>query len=136
MGFASPRKVSKYFKCGVPVPFHFLSFKNCSASLHSLYFVSVERSICCFPLVIILIFMTVNNQSTLPFVSIGLPVYNAENHLRDAMESLLSQEYNNFELIISDNASTDRTAEICKGYAAKDNRIKFFQNPKNDSEIA
>jgi GT2 family glycosyltransferase len=47
-----------------------------------------------------------------PFVSIGLPVFNGEKYLESSLDSLLSQDYANFELIISDNASTDRTAQI------------------------
>ena len=64
-------------------------------------------------------------------VSIGLPVYNAEKTIRAALESLLNQTYQNFELIVSDNASTDRTAKICAEYASSDRRIRFFQQPRN-----
>ena len=49
-------------------------------------------------------------------LTIGLPVYNGENFLTESLESLLGQTYDDFELIISDNASTDRTADICKQY--------------------
>jgi len=66
-----------------------------------------------------------------PRVSIGLPVYNAEKYLEDALKAILAQTYTDFELIISDNASTDRTAEICKSYAAIDQRIRYFRNEKN-----
>jgi len=66
-----------------------------------------------------------------PLVSIGIPVYNGETFLRAALDSLLAQDYENFELIISDNASTDGTAAICQEYAAKDRRIQFHQNDKN-----
>ena len=45
-------------------------------------------------------------------ISIGMPVYNAEQHLEKSIKSILSQTYRNFELIISDNASTDSTSEI------------------------
>jgi len=58
-------------------------------------------------------------------VSIGMPVYNGERYLEEALESLLSQSFTDFELIISDNDSTDNTGEICKRYAAKDSRIKY-----------
>ncbi len=70
-------------------------------------------------------------MKTLPLVSIGLPVYNGENYLRQALDSLLMQDYTNFELIISDNASTDRTREICFEYTTKDNRIKYYRNQIN-----
>ena len=51
---------------------------------------------------------------TPPKLSIGLPVYNGENFLAQAVDSILAQDFRDFELIISDNASTDRTAEICR----------------------
>lgn len=66
-----------------------------------------------------------------PKVSIGLPVYNGENYLAEAVDSILAQTYENFELIISDNASGDRTEEICRAYAAKDNRIIYIRNEEN-----
>jgi len=67
----------------------------------------------------------------IPKISIGLPVYNGEAYLAKAIESILDQSYPDFELIISDNASTDRTAEICRDFAARDSRIRFFQNRVN-----
>lgn len=66
-----------------------------------------------------------------PKVSIGLPVYNGEKYIRYALDSILQQEYPDFELIISDNASTDATGAICGEYAAKDNRIRYHRNEKN-----
>lgn len=77
--------------------------------------------------------MTINQNISgqLPLVSIGLPVFNGEKYIRQTVESLLTQDYPNFELIISDNASTDHTAGICLEYAAKDSRIRFTQNPEN-----
>ncbi|MGB9181005.1 MAG: glycosyltransferase [Pyrinomonadaceae bacterium] len=66
-----------------------------------------------------------------PLVTIGMPVYNAERYLRLALSSLLSQDYSNFELLISDNASTDATEEICREYAARDSRIRYFRNETN-----
>src|SRR4051812_4918129 len=63
-----------------------------------------------------------------PLVSIGMPVYNGERHIREALDSLLRQDYRHFELIILDNASTDRTGEVCAGYAAKDPRIRYRVN--------
>jgi glycosyltransferase involved in cell wall biosynthesis len=51
-----------------------------------------------------------------PLVTIGIPVYNGEEYIRSALDSLLSQQYKNIKIIISDNASTDHTAEICKYY--------------------
>lgn len=66
-----------------------------------------------------------------PLVSIGMPVYNGEKYVRQALDSLLAQDYANFELIISDNASTDGTAEICQAYAARDKRIRYYRNETN-----
>lgn len=66
-----------------------------------------------------------------PLVNIGMPVYNGEKYIRKALDSLLRQDYENFELIISDNASTDRTQEICLKYAAGDERIRYYRNERN-----
>jgi glycosyltransferase involved in cell wall biosynthesis len=67
----------------------------------------------------------------IPRVSIGLPVYNGEKYIQHALDSLLQQDYEDFELIISDNASTDLSPEICKRYAAMDKRIRYYQNESN-----
>jgi glycosyltransferase involved in cell wall biosynthesis len=64
-------------------------------------------------------------------VSIGLPVYNGEKYLRQALDSIVSQSYRNFELIIVDNASTDKTQQICYEFARKDSRIKYYRNKRN-----
>jgi glycosyltransferase involved in cell wall biosynthesis len=66
-----------------------------------------------------------------PRLSIGLPVYNGEKFLKEALDSLLNQTFEDFELIISDNASTDKTEEICRTYAAEDKRIRYYRNQKN-----
>jgi glycosyltransferase involved in cell wall biosynthesis len=66
-----------------------------------------------------------------PRVSIGMPVYNGERHIEAALDSILSQSYSDFELIVSDNASTDRTAEICRTYSEQDRRIRYFRNEEN-----
>ena len=66
-----------------------------------------------------------------PVVSIGLPVFNGDKYLEQALESLLNQDFQDFEIIISDNASTDDTAEICRSYAAADNRIQYHRNECN-----
>jgi len=66
-----------------------------------------------------------------PRVSIGLPVFNGEKYLAEALESLLAQTFSDFELIISDNASTDGTEAICKEYASKDYRIRYYKSRKN-----
>lgn len=66
-----------------------------------------------------------------PGISIGLPVYNAEKYLRHALDAILLQTFEDFELIICDNASTDSTAGICASYALADNRIRFHRNDRN-----
>lgn len=64
-------------------------------------------------------------------VSIGMPVYNGERYIVEALDSLLAQDYENFELIISDNASTDRTQGICLEYTSRDKRIRYYRNETN-----
>jgi glycosyltransferase involved in cell wall biosynthesis len=64
-------------------------------------------------------------------VSIGMPVFNGEKYVRNAIDSIRNQTFSNFELIISDNASTDQTQEICCDYAATDSRIRYYRNEKN-----
>jgi glycosyltransferase involved in cell wall biosynthesis len=64
-------------------------------------------------------------------VNIGLPVFNGEKYIAEALDSILSQTYRDFELIISDNASTDNTGPICQSYAAKDSRVRYHRNKVN-----
>lgn len=66
-----------------------------------------------------------------PRVSIGLPVFNGERYLRGAIESVLNQSFQDFELILSDNASTDSTWDICQSYAKQDRRIRLNRNRAN-----
>jgi len=66
-----------------------------------------------------------------PRVSIGLPVYNGERYLAGTLESLLAQTFSDFELVVSDNASTDATPEICRRYARQDRRIRSIRNERN-----
>lgn len=66
-----------------------------------------------------------------PLVSIGMPVYNGENYIRQALDCLLAQDYEKFELVISDNASTDATQQICLEYAERDRRIRYHRNKVN-----
>jgi glycosyltransferase involved in cell wall biosynthesis len=65
-----------------------------------------------------------------------MPVYNGEQFIQQALDSLLVQDYRHFELIISDNASTDRTADICESYAAKDTRVRYYRNEENSGPMA
>jgi glycosyltransferase involved in cell wall biosynthesis len=64
-------------------------------------------------------------------VSIGMPVYNGERFLRQALKSLLAQDYVHFELIISDNGSQDRSEEICREFIAGDSRIRYVKHAEN-----
>lgn len=66
-----------------------------------------------------------------PLISIGMPVYNGANFIREALDSILSQTYDNFELIICDNASTDETEKICREYMSKDSRIRYYRSEQN-----
>lgn len=66
-----------------------------------------------------------------PRVSIGIPVYNGERYLAGALDSLLAQTYPEFEILISDNASTDRTSRIAQTYAARDGRVRYFRQNRN-----
>jgi glycosyltransferase involved in cell wall biosynthesis len=66
-----------------------------------------------------------------PRLTVGLPVYNGENYLAESLEALLGQTYQDYELIISDNASTDGTAEICHRYEKQDARIRYIRQPHN-----
>lgn len=66
-----------------------------------------------------------------PKVSVGLPVYNGERFLGEAIESVLGQTMGDFELVISDNASTDATEEICRKFARSDKRIIYSRNDRN-----
>lgn len=70
-------------------------------------------------------------MNAVPRLSIGLPVYNGEKYLAESLDALLGQSYGDFELIISDNASTDSTQEICREYLARDPRISYFRQPVN-----
>jgi glycosyltransferase involved in cell wall biosynthesis len=60
-----------------------------------------------------------------------MPVYNCQQTLRAVLASLLGQSYPNFELLISDNASEDATADICREYALQDARIRYVRQPQN-----
>jgi glycosyltransferase involved in cell wall biosynthesis len=66
-----------------------------------------------------------------PRLSVGLPVYNGETYLPEALDALLGQSYPDFELIISDNASTDSTRNIVEAYAVRDARIRYFRHERN-----
>lgn len=66
-----------------------------------------------------------------PLISIGIPVYNGGSRIGRAIDSLLAQDYPELEIIISDNASSDNTVEICSQYAEQDQRIHLHKNLVN-----
>lgn len=66
-----------------------------------------------------------------PRVSIGMPVFNGSRYLALALDAILAQTYTDFELVICDNASTDATADICRSYAARDQRVRYHRNARN-----
>ena len=66
-----------------------------------------------------------------PLVSIGMPVFNGEKSLAQALDALLDQDYAHLEVIISDNGSTDRTSEICEEFLKKDPRVKYYRSSEN-----
>ena len=66
-----------------------------------------------------------------PRVTVGVPVFNGEPFLAEALESLLNQTFSDLEIVISDNASTDRTEEICRAYGARDPRIRYYRSDTN-----
>jgi glycosyltransferase involved in cell wall biosynthesis len=70
-------------------------------------------------------------MNSTPLVSVGLFVYNGERFLEEALHSILDQTFTDFELIISDNASTDRTGAIVEAYAKRDHRIRYYRSEKN-----
>jgi glycosyltransferase involved in cell wall biosynthesis len=66
-----------------------------------------------------------------PLVSVSMPAYNAEIYISESIESVLNQNYQNFELLVCNDGSTDRTLEIIKSYQKKDPRIKVFSMREN-----
>ena len=70
-------------------------------------------------------------MTTSPRLTVGLPVYNGQKYVAESIEALLGQTFTDFELIISDNASTDETGDICRGYEKQDPRVRYFRQPRN-----
>jgi len=71
------------------------------------------------------------NEMRKPKVSIGLPVYNGQLFIGRALDSIIKQNFEDFELIISDNASKDDTKDICRQYVEKDRRISYYRFEQN-----
>lgn len=70
-------------------------------------------------------------MATVPKLSVGLPVYNGSAYVAESIEALLGQTFEDFELIISDNASTDDTGDICRSYEKLDSRVRYYRQPRN-----
>ncbi len=64
-------------------------------------------------------------------VTVGIPVYNGGKYLAECLESILAQTFERFEVVISDNASSDDTREICEAFARRDPRIRYFRQARN-----
>ena len=77
-----------------------------------------------------------SKSQKMPLISIGMPVYNEGCYIRESLDALLCQTVKDFEVIISDNASTDDTADICREYAEKDERIHYYRSETNIGGIA
>jgi len=69
--------------------------------------------------------------AAVPEVCIGIPVYNGEKYVRATIESALAQDFSDLEVVISDNASTDGTAEICREFAARDPRVRYVHHTEH-----
>lgn len=76
-----------------------------------------------------------NMSERRPKISIGLPVFNGQRYLRESVDSLLAQTFEDFELILCDNASTDDTPNICREYAERDPRVRYHRNATNIGAI-
>jgi glycosyltransferase involved in cell wall biosynthesis len=72
-----------------------------------------------------------HDSTSRPTVTIGMPVFNGERYIRQAIDSVRAQTFEDFEFLISDNASTDATAAICREYAEKDRRIRLIRQEQN-----
>ena len=60
------------------------------------------------------------SENDMPAITVGMPVYNGEKYIEESIKSVLSQTFEDFEFLIADNASDDRTAAICQDYASQD----------------
>ena len=74
---------------------------------------------------------TIRSETSSPRVCLALPVYNGEPYLTETIRSCLSQDYDNFQLLITDNASTDQTENICREFAKADKRVVYIRNERN-----
>ena len=79
--------------------------------------------------------MIAKKKSSIPLLTVLMPVYNAEKFLDESIGSILNQTYSNFELLILDDASTDNSLKIIKAYAKEDKRITVLVNQKNREKL-
>ena len=70
--------------------------------------------------------MESNKKTDPPVVTVGIPIFNGEEFLKRRLDGILNQTYQNFEILISDNASTDLTSNICKEYQKLNNKKKYY----------
>jgi glycosyltransferase involved in cell wall biosynthesis len=75
--------------------------------------------------------MNRNELADEPVLSVGVPVFNGARYIEETLKSLLDQSFADFEIIISDNASTDATEEICRAYVMQDARIRYYRSETN-----
>lgn len=68
-------------------------------------------------------------------VTVGIPVYNGETMLEECLDCVLGQTFKDIKVVISDNASTDGSAEIYEAYAKKDSRVTFYRHPENQGPL-
>ena len=71
------------------------------------------------------------NKNNNPLVTVGIPVFNGEKFMKRRLDSILNQTYQNFQILISDNESSDLTSKICEDYQKKENKIKYYRQQKN-----
>ena len=71
------------------------------------------------------------NKNNNPLVTVGIPVFNGEKFMKRRLDSILNQTYQNFQILISDNESSDLTSKICGDYQKKENKIKYYRQQKN-----
>lgn len=72
----------------------------------------------------------------MPRLSIGIPVYNGQEYLAELLQSLLTQTFEDFEILICDNASNDRTGDICREFERRDRRVHYTCNERNLGAVA
>ena len=75
--------------------------------------------------------MNAPSRTSTPLVTVGIPIRNGQNYIREGLESILAQTMTDFEVVICDNASTDSTEAIVREFADRDPRVRYFRNERN-----